>query len=107
MVDWMAPPRVQSGITLAMTRPSAGTRPADPRMVVPTRSSTPPLSLVGLSVMWTLPKLQYAKNSAGERSESRIHGLAFQREHAKNALMHPAQRFSTHEALQAFNAECK
>src|SRR5262245_48696349 len=41
------------------------------------------------------------------RSESWVHRLALQGQHAKDALMHPPQRFLPHEPLQPFDSECE
>jgi hypothetical protein len=37
-------------------------------------------------------------------SQPRIHRLRLQRQHAKHTLMHPPQRFPTHESLQTLDA---
>src|SRR5690349_5399635 len=45
--------------------------------------------------------------SAVHASQSRIHRLALQRQHAENALVNPPQGLAADESLQRLDAECE
>ena len=64
-----------------------------PRATVVARSA-----LVSLIARPSLPS---------KESEPRIHWFTLQREHAKDALVHPPKRLSTHEPLERFDPERK
>src|SRR6266404_10837 len=46
-----------------------------------------------------------ARGRRSQRSQPRVHRLAFQSEDAENALVHTAERLPAHESLQTFNAQ--